>query len=120
MRCIIAGGRDFNDYGRLEKVMDNCPYEITEVVCGKARGADSLGEKWALERGVHVEYFVPDWGGLGKRAGFVRNNDMAEYACENGSDNGLLVAFWNKKSKGTEHMIKTAQKKGFTVKVVYY
>ena len=120
MRCIIAGGRDFNDYGRLEKVMDNCPYEITEVVCGKARGADSLGEKWALERGVHVEYFVPDWEGLGKRAGFARNADMAEYACENGSVNGLLVAFWNKNSKGTEHMIKTAQKNGLAVKVVYY
>lgn len=63
MRCIIAGGRDFNNYERLKKVMDTCPYEITEVVCGKARGADSLGEKWALERGVHVEYFVPDWEG---------------------------------------------------------
>ena len=120
MRCIIAGGRDFNDYGRLEKVMDNCPYEITEVVCGKARGEDSLGEKWALERGIHVKYFIPDWEGLGKRAGFVRNADMAEYACEHGSNEGLLVAFWNKKSKGTDHMIKTAQKKGLTVKVVYY
>lgn len=120
MRCIIAGGRNFNDYRRLEKVMDNCPYEITEVVCGKARGADFLGEKWALDRGVHVEYFVPDWTGRGKRAGFARNADMAEYACENGSDNGLLVAFWDKNSKGTEHMIKTAQRKGLTVKVVYY
>ena len=30
MKCIIAGGRDFNDYHRLEKVMDECPYTITE------------------------------------------------------------------------------------------
>lgn len=120
MRCIIAGGRDFNDYGRLEKVMDNCPYEITEVVCGKARGADSLGEKWALERGDHVEYFVPDWEGLGKRAGFARNADMAEYACENGSVNGLLVAFWDKKSKGTKSMIDLATKKGMVVKAIKY
>lgn len=120
MRCIIAGGRDFNDYGRLEKVMDNCPYEITEVVCGKARGADSLGEKWALERGVHVEYFVPDWEGLGRRAGFARNADMAEYACENGSDNGLLVAFWDEVSRGTKSMIDLATKKGMIVKVIKY
>ena len=120
MRCIIAGGRDFNNYERLKKVMDNCPYEITEVVCGKARGADSLGEKWALERGVHVKYFVPDWKGLGKRAGFARNSDMAEYACENGSDNGLLVAFWDKNSKGTKSMIDLATKKGMLVKVIKY
>ena len=120
MRCIIAGGRDFNDYGRLKKVMDNCPYEITEVVCGKARGADSLGEKWALERDIHVEYFVPDWECLGKQAGFVRNADMAEYACENGSDKGLLVAFWDKNSKGTKSMIDLATKKGMIVKVIKY
>ena len=120
MRCIIAGGRDFNDYERLKKVMDNCPYEITEVVCGKARGADSLGEKWALERGVHVEYFVPDWEGLGRRAGFARNADMAEYACKDGVEQALLVAFWDKKSKGTEHMIDLATKKGMLVKVFKY
>lgn len=120
MRCIIAGGRDFNDYERLKKVMDNCPYEITEVVCGKARGADSLGEKWALERGIHVKYFVPDWEGRGKRARFARNADMAEYACENGSYNGLLVAFWDKNSKGTEHMIDIATMKCMLVKVIKY
>ena len=120
MRCIIAGGRDFSDYNRLKRIMDNCPYKITEVVCGKARGADSLGEKWALERGVHVEYFVPDWEGLGKRAGFARNADMAEYACENGSVNGLLVAFWDKNSKGTNSMIDLATKKGMVVKVIKY
>lgn len=120
MRCIIAGGRDFNDYGRLKKVMDNCPYEITEVVCGRARGADSLGERWALERGVHVEYFVPDWEGLGKRAGFVRNSDMAEYACEQGVDKALLVAFWDEKSKGTKNMIDLATKYGMIVKVIKY
>ena len=120
MRCIIAGGRDFKDYERLKKVMDSCPYEITEVVCGKARGADSLGEKWAIERGIHVKYFVADWEGLGKRAGFVRNVDMAEYACENGSDNGLLVAFWNEVSRGTKSMIDLATKKCMVVKVIKY
>ena len=74
----------------------------------------------ALDRGVHVEYFLPDWEGLGRRAGFARNADMAEYACENGSDNGLLVAFWNKKSKGTKSMLDLATKKGMIVKVIKY
>ena len=120
MKCIIAGGRDFNDYERLKKVMDNCPYEITEVVCGKARGADSLGEKWALEKGIQVEYFIPDWESLGKRAGFVRNNNMAEYASDSGETEGLLVAFWDEVSKGTKHMIDIATKYGMIVKIVKY
>lgn len=120
MRVIIAGGRNFNDYERLKKVMDNCPYEVTEVVCGKARGADSLGEKWALSREIKVSYFIPDWNSLGKRAGFVRNNDMAEYACKDGVDKALLVAFWDGVSKGTKNMIELATKKGMVVKVVKY
>ena len=31
-----------------------------------------------------------------------------------------LLAFWDKKSKGTEGMIAYAKKKGIIVKVVYY
>ena len=120
MKCIIAGGRDFNDYHRLEKVMDECPYTITEVVCGKAKGADSLGELWALSRNIPVKYFIPDWNGLGKKAGHVRNAEMGDYACKGGVEQALLVAFWDKKSKGTGHMIETAKKKGLIVKVFYY
>ena len=50
MRVIIAGGRDFNDYERLCKIMEKAQrkIDIECIVCGKARGADSLGEKWTL------------------------------------------------------------------------
>ena len=113
MKCIIAGGRDFNDYHRLEKVMDECPYTITEVVCGKAKGADSLGELWALSRKIPVKYFIADWDGLGKKAGHVRNAEMGDYA-------DMLVAFWDKNSKGTQHMINYAKKKNLVVKVFKY
>lgn len=113
MKTIIAGGRDFNDYNYLEDVMNMCPFEITEIVCGKARGADTLGEKWGKSKGISVKYFIPDWNGLGKKAGHVRNRDMGDYA-------DALVAFWDKKSKGTESMIAYAKKKGLLVKVVYY
>lgn len=120
MKCIIAGGRDFDDYSRLERIMDKCPYEISEVICGKARGADSLGEKWAKSKGIHVEYFIPDWEGLGKRAGFLRNKDMAEYACKNEGEKSLLVAFWDENSRGTKSMIDLATRYGMIVKVFKY
>ena len=49
---IIAGGRDFDDYALLERTVDqfleNIQDEIT-IFCGKARGADSLGEQYATE-----------------------------------------------------------------------
>ena len=113
MKCIIAGGRDFNDHKRLFKIMDNCPHDITEVVCGGAKGADFFGSSWAVDRNIHVKYFIPDWDGLGKRAGFVRNAEMGDYA-------DMLIAFWDGKSKGTKNMIDYATKKGLVVKVFYY
>jgi len=120
MRVIIAGGRDFNDYERLCKIMKKAQQKIDIecIVCGKARGADSLGEKWALENAVRVEYFIPDWGLLGKKAGFVRNSQMKDYANENGD--GCLIAFWDEVSKGTKSMIKLAEYVGMLVKVYKY
>lgn len=113
MKCIIAGGRDFNDLERLYRIMDKCPHKITEVVCGGAKGADFLGSSWAVDRNIRVTYFIPDWNSLGKRAGFVRNADMGDYA-------DMLVAFWDNKSKGTKQMIDYAKNKGLIVKVFYY
>ena len=60
LRVIIAGGRSFGNYERLKRVMDhllsNTADEIV-VVCGMARGADSLGDQYAKEKGYEVRYF---------------------------------------------------------------
>ena len=53
MRVIIAGGRDFSDYERLsERVLHllSAQDQVT-IVCGEARGADSLGKRLAREKG---------------------------------------------------------------------
>lgn len=86
-------------------------YGITEIVSGTARGADRLGEQWALARGVPVKRFPADWDGLGKRAGYVRNREMAKYA-------GALVAQWDYASPGTKNMVDEARRLGLTVVVV--
>lgn len=114
-KVIIAGGRDFSDYDLLS---EKCDYYLgkktnVEVVSGGAKGADNLGERYAKERNIPVKLFLADWVKLGKRAGFVRNAEMAEYA-------DALIAFWDKSSKGTKHMIDTANEKELSVKVVQY
>jgi hypothetical protein len=73
-------------------------YTDIEVVSGCARGADQLGERWADERGYPVKRFPADWHKHGKRAGYLRNEEMAGYATH-------LVAFWDGRSRGTKHMI---------------
>ena len=120
MKVIVAGGRDFNDYKLLKETLDNFQQEygnITEVVSGTAKGADKLGEQYANENNISIKRFVPDWEGLGKKAGHVRNKKMGDYAKEH---NGMLVAFWDKQSKGTKGMIDYSTKIGLKSVVVYY
>lgn len=115
-RVIIAGSRDFKDYDFLVKTMNrllsNVKDDIT-VVCGKARGADTLGEQYAKERGFSVQYFPADWERYGKSAGYRRNTEMAKNA-------DALVAFWDGKSLGTRHMIEIAKSRGLKVRVKRY
>jgi hypothetical protein len=114
-KVIIAGGRDFSNYDLLSEKCNHYLGNKTnvEVVSGGAKGADNLGERYAKERNLPVKIFLADWATLGKRAGFVRNVEMAEYA-------DALIAFWDKTSKGTKHMIDTAKENGLSVKVVHY
>lgn len=112
MKIIIAGSRGFSDYDLLRA---KCDYWFSntsdiEIVCGGTRGADLLGKQYAQECGYGIKMFIPDWDGLGKRAGMVRNAQMGDYA-------DALVAFWNGKSRGTKHMIEYAKTKGLKIRI---
>jgi hypothetical protein len=115
MKIIIAGGRDFNDYDMLCRRVDKILSRQTEIeiVSGVAKGADKLGERYALERGYKITRFIADWNTFGKAAGYRRNIEMAVYA-------DALIAFWNNESKGTEHMITVAKKQGLLIRVIIY
>lgn len=113
MKVIIAGGRDFYDYKAMCKCLDGIDWFCEELVSGAARGADSLGEQWAMDNKVPIARFPADWNTYGKRAGYLRNEQMADYA-------DALVAFWDGESKGTKHMIDIANRKGLLVHVCSY
>lgn len=114
VKLIIAGSRDFNNYELLKKTLDKVKKVFKfEVVSGKARGADSLGERYARENNLPIAEFPADWDTHGKKAGFLRNADMADYA------DGCIV-FWDGVSKGTQHMINLAKEKGIQISIVNY
>jgi hypothetical protein len=115
MKVIIAGSRNFDDYLMLKLTLD-CMAEIyddIEIISGGARGADKLGEQWAKENSRKIHTFIPDWDGLGKSAGYRRNEDMAKFG-------DAAVCFWDGVSRGTEHMINLAKKHKLKLKVVRY
>jgi hypothetical protein len=115
-RVIIAGSRDFNDYHLLQQwcdyMLQNFNPQNVMVVSGTARGADQLGERYAKERGMHLDSRPANWDAFGKRAGYIRNEEMAQNA-------DALIAFTNG-SKGTAHMINLAHKYKLKVKVVQF
>ena len=114
MKTIIAGGRDYKFTREDVEFLDSIKSEISEVVSGKAKGADTEGENWARKNGIPVREFPAEWknlnasnllikeGKYGKYnslAGFNRNVKIAKYA-------DSVVLFLG--GSGTKHMRDTA------------
>ncbi len=117
-RIIIAGGRDFDNFRKLESEtrlwlmeLGFTDFKQIEVVSGNARGADMLGERFAHLHRCNLRLFPADWKAHGRAAGPIRNREMADYATH-------CICFWDGESRGTKNMIDAAEAKGLPVKVV--
>lgn len=110
MKTIIAGSRDITDYDIVVQAIRDCGWDVTEVVCGMAKGVDSLGKQYAEENNLPIHYFPADWTKHGKAAGVLRNRQMAE-------NSEALIAVWDGESRGTKNMIDTAKKLNLIVYV---
>lgn len=114
MKVAIIGSRTFDDYKELEATLDKLSgFGFTTIVSGGARGADSLGERYADEKGLKKIIHLPDWDKHGKAAGFVRNVDII-------NDADFVIAFWDGKSRGTRHSIGLAHKTKKNLLIVHY
>lgn len=118
MRTIIAGSRTITGYAVVCEAIAASGFIITEVVSGAARGVDRMGERWAAEHGVPLHSAPADWDTHGRRAGYLRNEEMAEYASQDPDGPGQLIAVRENNSRGTTHMIDLARQYGLDVYVV--
>ena len=103
-RILIAGCRDFNNYKIATRYSNRCLSEIKKqydliIVSGGAKGADMLGERFANEKKLKIERYLPDWQKYGKAAGPKRNKEMAAVS-------DYIIYFWDKKSRGTASTIR--------------
>lgn len=108
MKTIIAGSRHITDPTPVRKAIEASKFEITEVVSGMAAGVDTIGVRLATQSDIPVAKFPPDWRKFGKRAGPIRNQQMADYA-------DALIAVWDGRSRGTRDMIGKARRGGLRV-----
>lgn len=111
MKVAVIGSRNFQDYDRLKRILDLYPIKV--IVSGGAIGADSLGDKYADEKGLQKEIYKPDWDLFGKSAGFLRNTTIIE-------NSNMVVAFWDGASKGTKDSLDKAKKLKKTTLIVYF
>lgn len=111
MNVAVVGSRKFDNYKLLESVLNQ--YNITEIISGGARGADTLAEKYAKLNLIPIKIFQPDWKKYGRRAGIVRNVDIIKSA-------NLVIAFWDGKSNGTKNSINICFKNNIAVKIIKF
>jgi len=52
-----------------------------------------LGESYAKENNYKLTIFPANWDKFGKRAGYLRNEEMSDYA-------DAVIAFWDERSRG--------------------
>jgi hypothetical protein len=115
MRILVTGSRDWDDKQMIFDVLwaftygrgyDFSPYTLVSGHCPS--GADALAESLAAAWEWDIELHPADWETYGKRAGFIRNQEMVD----SGAD--ICLAFRRGNSKGTTHCGEAAEKAGIT------
>ena len=119
-KVIVAGGRDFDNYEFLKEKLDETFESLgdldahpIEIISGMADGADTLGIKYAKEHKLTMVLYPANWKKSPRMGGILRNMNMLVTATH-------LVAFWDGKSHGTQHMIEIAKEKGIPVWIYKY
>ncbi len=123
MKLAIIGSRDFKNYPLLKETVlkhfvgydtKTC-MEVwpEEIVSGGANGADSLAKAFALEYGIPLKEFIPEWEKYGKRAGFLRNQDIVKRA-------DWVLCFWDGQSKGSGNSLSIAKKLKKPTLIIYF
>lgn len=110
MKILVCGGRDYFDQARVDRALDaiHKKHGVALLIHGGARGADTCGLLWAMNRGIPHQAFLADWDTHGKAAGPIRNQLMVD---EGKPD--AVVAFPG--GRGTADMISRATTHGIHV-----
>lgn len=106
MKIAIIGSRTITNYN-LESIVSD---EVTEIVSGSAKGADTLAREYAEKHGLKYTEFLPDYSRYGKAAPIVRNKQIADYSDK-------VIALWNGKSKGTKSVIDYCRKENIEIEI---
>ena len=107
MKLAIVGSRNLS----VKNLEDYITENVTEIVSGGAKGIDSEVANYAMEHGLKLKVFLPEYERYKRGAPLRRNLLIAEYADE-------CIAFWDGSSKGTMHTVECFRKLNKKVVVI--
>lgn len=138
MRVLVCGSRTYSDQRSIWELLDGLlfnhqtAYDVTTLapftlIEGGARGADFIAAEWGrlvamgrpdmhVPAPFHHEQYPADWDRYGKRAGYVRNQQMLDKGKPD-----VVYAFVDKplvESKGTAMMVDIARRAGVPTYIV--
>jgi hypothetical protein len=123
MRILVTGSRDWTDQSTIfdaieaeyhchEHPAEDCAHSEMIIVHGHcSRGADQIADTWASWAGYKVERHPAEWERYGKRAGYIRNAEMAALGAD------VCLAFIKDNSPGSTMMVKLAEDAGIPTKI---
>ena len=88
MKVAVIGSRDL----QIENLEMYIPKGTNEIVSGGARGIDTVAKNYALNNGIKLTEFKPDYQRYGKGAPLKRNLQIIDYA-------DIVIAIWDEKSR---------------------
>ena len=99
MKLAVIGSRGLTvkDLGKY------IPEGVTEIVSGGAKGIDACAREYAIQNGIKLTEFLPEYEKYGRSAPLKRNLLIINYADE-------VIAFWDGASKGTKYVIDNCKK----------
>jgi hypothetical protein len=106
---VVSGGRDYRDFGHVERVLDEeRPDVVVQGECPKG-GADLLAKRWCRKRGVPCVGIEALWDFYGNGAGPIRNGWMFDLLPID-----KLVAFPG--DRGTNNAVRQASERNIPIR----
>ena len=106
MKTAIIGSRNITNVDLSRFI----PSGTTEIVSGGARGVDTVAKRYAVDHGLKLTEFLPDYERFGRGAPLKRNITIIENA-------DIVLAFWDGKSRGTKFVIDNCYRRNIPIKI---
>jgi len=106
MKVGVIGSRGLT----VDNLEQYLPEDTTEIVSGGAKGIDTCAREYALSHDIKLTEFLPEYSRYGRGAPLKRNLKIIEYA-------DVVIAFWDRQSKGTKNVIENCKKLNVKVDV---